>query len=144
DLIRTGALRKVVLARAVDVKAGSRLDARRLLVRLRAIEPTCYAFAFPIEEGRDLVGASPELLVSRFGRNVRANPLAGSAGRSGDPVEYGRAAERLLNSDKDREEHAVVVDAVAEKLGRFCDDLTFDDEPALQATANVWHLSTDF
>lgn len=144
ERIRTGGLRKVVLARALDVMPGRALDAKRLLVRLRAIEPSCYAFAFPLGDGRQLVGASPELLVSRFGREVRANPLAGSAGRSGDPVEDREAAERLITSKKDREEHSIVVDSVARTLRSFCDDLTFDDEPTLEETANVWHLSTNF
>lgn len=144
ERIRTGHLKKVVLARAIDVKTNRPLDAKRLLVRLRAIEPSCYAFATPLGPDVQLVGASPELLISRFGREIAANPLAGSAGRSGDPAEDTAAAERLLASAKDREEHAIVVEGIAETLKPYCEDLRFDDEPALEETANVWHLSTSF
>jgi isochorismate synthase len=142
--IRDGALRKVVLARALDVEAGRRLDPRRLLHHLRAVEPGAYAFAVPIGVGASLVGASPELLVSRRGRRVRSNPLAGSAPRSGDPEVDHESARVLAGSAKDREEHAIVVEAMAEVLEPLCDELSWDPEPVLHETANVWHLSTRF
>jgi isochorismate synthase len=141
DRIARGEVRKVVLARTVEVRAGRELDARRLLHRLRAVDPDAYAFAAPTDAGV-IVGATPELLVARRGRVVTSNPLAGSAPRSGDPEEDRANAEALAASTKDREEHAVVVEAVADALRPRCDELTWDPEPRLRATANVWHLST--
>jgi isochorismate synthase len=143
DAIAAGDLRKVVLARTIEVDAGRELDPRRLASRLRAVDPDAFVFAAPTENGV-IVGASPELLVSRHGRVVRSNPLAGSAPRAGDPDEDRALARGLGSSAKDREEHAIVVDAVAETLGPFCEDLRWDPEPVLLETANVWHLSTRF
>jgi isochorismate synthase len=143
DRIRAGELRKVVLARTIEVDAGRRLDARRLAHRLRAVDPDAYTFAVPTPRGI-LAGASPELLVSRFGRRVSSNPLAGSAPRSGDPDEDRANARALLASGKNREEHAIVVEAVAEVFSRYCDELRWDPEPVLRETPNVWHLSTAF
>jgi isochorismate synthase len=137
------ALRKVVLARTIEVDAGRELDARRLAHRLRAVNPDAFTFAAPTEAGI-MVGASPELLVSRFGREVRSNPLAGSAARSGDPDEDRANADALLASAKDREEHAIVVEAIADVFRPFCRELTWDPVPALLETPNVWHLSTRF
>jgi isochorismate synthase len=137
------ALRKVVLARTIEVDAGRELDARRLAHRLRAVNPDAFTFATPTTAGT-LVGASPELLVSRFGREVRSNPLAGSAARSGDPDEDRANADELLASAKDREEHAIVVEAIAEALRPFCRELTWNPVPTLLETPNVWHLSTRF
>jgi isochorismate synthase len=141
--IRGGVLRKVVLARAIEVRAGRRLDPRLLVSRLRAVDPDAYTFAAPTDDGV-IVGASPELLVSRRGREIRSNPLAGSAPRSGDPDQDRANAEALASSAKDREEHAIVVDAVAQTLRPFCEELTWDPEPVLRDTPNVWHLSTSF
>ena len=141
--IARGEVAKVVLARTLRVDAGRVLDPRRLLHRLRAVEPHCFTFAAPTTAGV-LVGASPELLVSRRGDRVRSTPLAGTAPRAGDPDEDAANAEALAASDKNREEHAIVVDAIADVLGRFCDDLSFDAEPVLEPTANVWHLATRF
>ena len=141
--IRAGELRKVVLARTIEVEAARDFDARRLAHRLRAVDPHAHTFIAPSGHGA-LVGASPELLVSRRGAEVRANPLAGSAPRAGDPAEDRANAERLAASAKDREEHAVVVEAVAATLRPLCATLAWDPEPILQETPNVWHLSTRF
>jgi isochorismate synthase len=114
------------------------------------VDPDCYAFAGPepppelARAGGVLVGASPELLVLRRGREVRATPLAGSAPRFGAFRRDQISAQRLLSSEKDREEHAVVVEDVARVLGGYCDDLAHPREPELLGTANVWHLATPF
>jgi isochorismate synthase len=141
--VRAGELRKVVLARTIEVEAERELDPRRLAHRLRAVDPHAYTFIAPAGDGC-LVGASPELLVSRHGLEVRANPLAGSASRAGDPAEDRVNAEQLAASAKDREEHAVVVEAVAASLEPLCETVTWDPEPVLQSTPNIWHLSTRF
>jgi isochorismate synthase len=143
DRIHRGELRKVVLARTIEVTAERAFDPRLLVHRLRAVDPDSYAFAVPTDDGV-LVGASPELLVSRRGPEVRSNPLAGSGPRSGDAAEDRANAEALVASAKDREEHAIVVDAVAETLGPLCTELAWDPKPVLRETPNVWHLSTRF
>ena len=150
--VRIGALRKVVLARTLIVDAGRALDPKQLLWRLRAVDPDCYTFAAPeMERARGeiqpmalLVGATPELLVAEHGPEIRATPLAGSAPRHGDPAEDRAAAQALLDSPKDREEHAAVIEAVAEALGEACEELRSPKEPELLGTANVWHLATPF
>jgi len=150
--IRGGALRKVVLARTLIVDAERELDPKQLLWRLRAVDPDCYTFAAPeMELARGemhpmgfLVGATPELLVAKRAQEVRATPLAGSAPRHGDPLDDRAAARALFDSPKEREEHAAVVDAVAETLGEVCEQLRFPKEPELLGTANVWHLATPF
>jgi isochorismate synthase len=143
ERIARSELRKVVIARTIEVHAGRTLDPRLLVHRLRAVDPDAYTFAAPTDAGV-IVGASPELLLSRHGLEIRSNPLAGSAPRAGDPEEDRANAEALVGSDKDREEHAIVVEAVAETLGRFSAELRWDPEPVLRETPNVWHLSTRF
>ena len=66
-----------------------------MLQRLARRDPSGYTFALPTGTGRTLLGASPELLVSRHGNQVVANPLAGSAPRSADPAEDVRRAAAL-------------------------------------------------
>jgi len=141
--IRAGELHKVVLARTIEVVADRTFDARRLAHRLRAVDPHAFSFIAPSDDGV-LVGASPELLISRQGTEIRANPLAGSAPRSGDRDEDRANAAALAASAKNREEHAIVVDAVVAALQPLCATLTWDPQPVLLETANVWHLSTRF
>jgi isochorismate synthase len=150
--IRHGDLRKVVLARTVVVAADRELDPKQLLWRLRAVDPDCYVFATPelalereeIIPTGVLVGATPELLVSKSAEGVAATPLAGSAPRYGDPDEDRGSADCLFDSAKDREEHALVVEDVARSLEPLCEELSWPKEPELLGTANVWHLATPF
>ena len=60
------------------------------------------------------------------------------------PDEDRANAEALLASAKNREEHAIVVEAIEDVLGMYCEHLDHDPEPVLVETANVWHLATRF
>nr|ASV47080.1 isochorismate synthase [uncultured bacterium] len=142
DRLRDDDLRKVVLARTLQLTGETPFDPGRLLRRLAARDPHGYTYAVDLGEGRTLLGASPELLVSRRGRTVVANPLAGSVPRAADPAEDRRRAAALLASAKDRAEHAVVVEAVAAALRPLCGRLQVPTAPELTRTASMWHLST--
>ncbi|MER5778344.1 isochorismate synthase [Streptomyces sp. NPDC002039] len=137
-----GEFAKVVLARSLELAAADDLDLPAMLGRLARRDPGGYTFALPTGPGRTLLGASPELLVSRRGDRVVANPLAGSAPRSEDLAEDVLRAATLLRSAKDLHEHGVVVDAVARAMAPHCVDLDVPARPTLIRTATMWHLST--
>ncbi|ARF70963.1 isochorismate synthase [Kitasatospora albolonga] len=137
-----GEFSKVVLARTLELTSGAPLDLPAMLQRLARRDPSGYTFALPTGPDRTLIGASPELLVSRRGKQVVANPLAGSTPRSEDLAEDVRRAATLLESVKDLHEHAVVVDAVHQALAPHCTELTVPPRPTLIRTATMWHLST--
>jgi isochorismate synthase len=137
DRIVAGELVKVVLARELVVTADVAFDPVAILRRLRAGYPT--AFRFSID---GLVGASPELLVSRRGDVVRAHPMAGTAPRSADPATDARLAASLLASTKDQTEHRITIDMVLDTLLPYCSYVDAEAEPALVALANVSHLAT--
>lgn len=137
-------LDKVVLSRALDVNLEAGLDVAGLLSQLAQGNSHGYTYAIPLPDAGVFVGASPELLVRRIGMKVIANPLAGSAARVPDPVEDRRIGELLLQSAKDRHEHAIVVDAVTKALAPLCRTLKVPGAPSLVATDAMWHLSTTF
>ena len=58
--------------------------------------------------GHSLIGATPEVLVSRRGRVVTCRPLAGTTKRSADADQDREAGESLLHSTKNLAEHAFV------------------------------------
>lgn len=141
--IRANELDKVVLARTLEVDGEQPVEVAPLVARLAAGNPHGYTFSVDLGTGRTLLGASPELLVNRFGGIVRANPLAGSAPRSRDPVEDRRRAEALMDSAKDLDEHRVVVEAVRDSLAPYCRRLDVPARPSLMHTETMWHLSTE-
>ncbi|MFD9686134.1 isochorismate synthase DhbC [Kitasatospora sp. NPDC001309] len=142
ERLRGGELSKVVLARTLELTSDRPLDLPAVLQRLARRDPGGYTFAVPAGAGSTLIGASPELLLSRRGTAVLANPLAGSVPRSEDLGEDVRRAAALLESPKDLHEHAVVVDAIRAALAPYCRNLDVPERPTLVRTAAMWHLAT--
>lgn len=137
DEIARGSFEKVVLAREVRVSGDAPIPRRDLVARLRRSFPGCFSFAVG-----SMVGASPELLVSRVGETVRAHPMAGTARRGGDPAADARLAATLLASTKDRAEHQITIDMVWDALLPFCSYVDSEPEPSVVAVANVQHLAS--
>jgi para-aminobenzoate synthetase/4-amino-4-deoxychorismate lyase len=65
-----------------------------------------------------VLSASPELFFRREGDRVTTRPMKGTAARGRWLTEDEEAAERLVASDKDRAENAMIVDLVRNDLGR--------------------------
>lgn len=132
----------------MNVKSSEKIDQQKLLRELAEHNKHGYTFAVNLpkdenEYSKTLIGASPELLVSRHGMQVISNPLAGSRPRSEDPVEDKRRAEELLSSPKDLHEHAVVVESVAAALRPYCHILHVPEKPSVIHSEAMWHLSTE-
>jgi isochorismate synthase len=141
-------LHKVVLARALHLVADGPMDARTIVQRLIAVDPTANAYFADLSPaggaytGAALVGASPELLVARRGDVVTCRPFAGSAPRLADPEADRASGAALAESAKNRHEHELVVDAMRKALDPLCVELQVAPTPQLSRTAAVWHLST--
>ena len=137
ERMATTDLHKAVLAREVLIEANAPLDPVTILDRLRRTYPGCL-----ISSIDGMVGASPELLVSRTGDVVRSHPMAGTTPRGGDPTADARLAAMLLASAKDRHEHQLTIDMVHDTLLPFCSYLDAEAEPSVVPVANVQHLAT--
>ncbi|WP_024875171.1 isochorismate synthase [Saccharomonospora piscinae] len=135
-------LRKVVLARALDIEFDTPVCEAALLHNLVKDNARGYTFAAELPGGATLVGSSPELLLSRHGTTVVSHPHAGSAPRSADPVTDEENARRLLASRKDHAEHAVLTEAIVAALRPYCRHLAVPAKPDLVATPTMWHLGT--
>ncbi len=136
-----GSFDKVVLARSVLVRSERATDPYDLVHHLAVANPSCYVYA-TVTGNTAFVGASPELLLSQMGREIRLNPLAGSArrGKGADDLAVG---QELLASAKDRAEHALVVDDLVDRLSELTTGLDYSQEPSLRRMATVQHLSTE-
>jgi menaquinone-specific isochorismate synthase len=87
-------------------------------------------------------GASPETLVTVRSGALTSRVLAGTVERGGDPAADETARSTLLDSPKNRFEHALAVDSLLLTLGGRVDDLALGRPFALRLP-NVWHLATD-
>lgn len=143
--IATGELRKVVLVRHGEAETAAMPEAAEMLARLRVEGDEVFRFGFRIG-GRVFLGASPELLVARRGRELTSEALAASLPRDcagGEDADARHAAD-LAADPKQREEHEIVVAAVRERLAPLCDSLEAPAEPSVRFLRRLVHLSTPF
>lgn len=144
ELIRAGELKKIVLAREVQVHAGGGApiyDPAAVFGVLREEFPACFVFCVGRGDAT-LVGASPELLVRREGHRVSTLALAGSTRRSADPAVDSHLGEQLLRDESYREEHAIVARRIERMLRPHAIWVTAAPEPELVRIANIQHLAT--
>ncbi|MEO7130973.1 MAG: isochorismate synthase [Dermatophilaceae bacterium] len=136
--IAAGELDKVVLARDLVATASNPIDPRWLLKRLAERYENTWVFAVA-----GLLGATPELLVSRDQGLVTSRVLAGTIRRSGDDAKDLGLAASLARSSKDLEEHEYAVRSVAEALAPHCSSMNVPEAPFVLHLPNVMHLATD-
>jgi menaquinone-specific isochorismate synthase len=132
-----GSLLKVVLARDLYATANRPIDPRALLDRLADRYPGCYTFACD-----GLVGATPELLISRDGWRVSSLVLAGTTPRGATPAEDSDLATALLGSAKENEEHQYAAASLRDALAPLCQAMYVAPHPALIRLPNLQHLGT--
>ena len=137
-----GELDKVVLSRLMDIVTEQPVDIAALMQRIVAQNPNSYHFHLPLPQGGSLVGASPELMLRKEGRDFSSCPLAGSARRDADAQRDRAAGDALMQSAKDRHEHKLVTDAMREVLQPRSRLLSVPAAPSLLTTATLWHLAT--
>jgi anthranilate synthase component I len=87
---------------------------------LRAVNPSPYMYFLDFEDFQ-LVGASPEPLLTVAGRHVSTRPIAGTRPRGATVDEDKAIAEELLADEKERAEHVMLVDLGRNDLGRVCE-----------------------
>lgn len=136
-----GRLDKAVLSREITLEAASEIDITGVLRRLEASAPESTIFAFT-RGPRTFIGATPERLVRLRGHELRTMAMAGSAPRALDPTEDDALADQLLASDKEREEHEVVVQMLREALAPVAVELDIPRRPEVVRFRHVQHLLT--
>lgn len=144
DEMQAGKLSKAVLARILELEFDQPIDASALLQQLTQANPEGYSYAVandPKQHGW-FMGASPELLVGKQGRQIWSKPVAGTLARDLDPIQDQANAQTLLQSHKDQHEHRVVIEMIADTLAPFCSKLNIPKQPELIRTQRLWHLAT--
>lgn len=124
EYIRAGDAFQIVVSQRFDVPCtASALDVYRIL---RTTNPSPYMYLFRIPDPRgsgeevafDIIGSSPEALVTVTAGRARVHPIAGTRPRGATPQEDEALADDLLADTKERAEHLMLVDLARNDLGR--------------------------
>lgn len=140
DLIRSGILDKVVLARKAVYAFAEPVRAAQVLAVLRPVTHNCYHFL--IQPGADaaFMGTTPERLFFREGRTLRTEALAGTRPRDADPARDAALSQELLSHPKDRHEQELVRRDILRQLHLLCDHVEAESEPHLLRLERKQHL----
>lgn len=141
SMIKEGKIEKVVLAREVIAETDETISVTTTLQRLIHEQPNSFIFA--IERGHKcFLGASPERLVQKSNGEVLSTCLAGSIKRGTFLEEDDHLGEQLLADQKNREEHAFVVEMIREALEEVAGSVQIPDAPTLYKGRDIQHLYT--
>ena len=152
ERIRAGDAFQIVLSQRFATPCqASALDVYRVL---RATNPSPYMFLFRIPEltgpgqelgtkvAFDVVGSSPEALVTLRNGEAMLHPIAGTRPRGDTPQIDDANAADLMADQKERAEHLMLVDLGRNDLGRVCLPGTVEvtDFMSIEKYSHVMHI----
>ncbi len=157
EYIRAGDAFQIVLSQRFAAPCpASALDVYRIL---RATNPSPYMYLIRVpaddhgdanetsgslseDVAFDIVGSSPEALVTVTGGHCVLHPIAGTRPRGSTPEEDAALAEEMSKDVKERAEHVMLVDLARNDLGRVCGpgSVSVVDFMSVERYSHVMHL----
>ena len=134
EAFESGHLRKVVLARALEIEADTPIALPVVRERMRSLAGPAVGYELRAEDGTTLLGASPERLFTLEAGRLETQALASSAA----PGEL----DRLTGGRKEAREHAAVVESIRVALLPLSSEVEIGAAPQPLALGYVSHLRT--
>jgi anthranilate synthase component 1 len=106
---------------------------------LRSINPSPYLFYFDYGNFK-IFGSSPEAQLIVSEGKAEIHPIAGTFKRTGDDLKDTKAAQLLVEDDKENSEHVMLVDLARNDLSRHGHDVTVEKYREVQFFSHVIHL----
>jgi anthranilate synthase component 1 len=149
EQIRAGEAFQVVVSQRFEAECRS--DALDVYRVLRATNPSPYMYLLRLEsvgttsrpsERFDIVGSSPEALVTVRDGTATTHPIAGTRWRGATEEEDLLLEKELRSDEKERAEHVMLVDLGRNDLGRVCEPGTVKVHSffSVERYSHVMHL----
>lgn len=116
--IREGHIFQTVLSQRWTIETGH--DGLTLYKELRELNPSPYLYYFNFGDF-EIIGSSPEMLVKQTDNKVFTCPIAGTRRRGVDEEEDQLLRDELLQDEKERAEHVMLVDLARNDMGRIAE-----------------------
>ena len=139
--IKAGEAFQIVVSQRFEVDTTA--DALDIYRVLRLTNPSPYMYLLRLD-GFDIIGSSPEALVTVKGPTAVTHPIAGSKPRGGTPAEDAVLEAELLADPKERAEHVMLVDLGRNDLGRVCEPGTVEVVEFMEVRrySHIMHLES--
>jgi anthranilate synthase component I len=144
ERIRAGDAFQVVLSQRFEAETSA--DAMDIYRILRMTNPSPYMYLLRLADadGRpfEIVGSSPEALVTVRDGLATTHPIAGTRWRGADEEEDTLLEKDLLADEKERAEHLMLVDLGRNDLGRVCASGSVEvvDFMSVERYSHVMHI----
>ncbi|WP_368487790.1 anthranilate synthase component I [Clostridium sp. BJN0013] len=142
EYIKNGDIFQVVLSQRL--KCRTELRAFDIYRKLRYENPSSYLFYMDFKDFQ-IVGSSPERLVSVHGDRVSTNPIAGTRKRGSSREEDEKLKNELINDEKERAEHVMLVDLGRNDIGKVSEFGTVEVTKFMevQKYSHIMHLVSE-
>lgn len=122
-------------------QAASSVPPLQLYRALRLLNPSPYMYFLKIGD-QALVGSSPEIMVRLTGSRVELRPIAGTRPRGGTEQQDRQLADDLLNDEKEKAEHVMLVDLGRNDIGRVAEtgSVQVRDYMTIERYSHVMHI----
>jgi anthranilate synthase component 1 len=139
--IRAGEAFQIVVSQRFEVDTSA--DALDVYRVLRLTNPSPYMYLLRLD-GFDIVGSSPEALVTVKDGIAITHPIAGSKPRGANPAEDAALEAALVADPKERAEHVMLVDLGRNDLGRVCQPGTVEVVEFMEVRrySHIMHLES--
>lgn len=137
--IKKGDIYQVNLSQRFETELNE--DPIELYLRLRAYCPAPFSAYLDFKDVK-ILSSSPERFLMKRGRYVETRPIKGTRPRGEDAPSDAALERELVNSQKDRAEHIMIVDLERNDLGRICEfgSVRPTEVFVLEKYSNVFHL----
>jgi anthranilate synthase component I len=141
EYIAAGDVYQTNLSRGWQARSTPPADPVCIYQRLRATNPSPFAALLRAEDFA-LLSSSPERLVSIRGNTVSTRPIAGTRPRGATAEADAALIRSLLDNEKERAEHVMLIDLERNDLGRVCagGSVRVDEYMSVETYAHVHHI----
>ena len=141
EYIAAGDVYQANLSRQWRGRASGRIDPVGLYRRLRAANPSPFAGILRYGDFA-LLSSSPERLLAVRGDVVSTRPIAGTRPRGRTPEADTALIRSLLDNEKERAEHVMLIDLERNDLGKVCagGSVRVDEYMSVETYAHVHHI----
>lgn len=139
EYIRSGDVYQVVLSQCT--RGEIEVDPFLVYRALRILNPSPYMYFLDFDD-HQLVGSSPEVQSKLTDGRALLRPIAGTRPRGATPAEDDALQKELLEDEKERAEHLMLVDLARNDLGRCCEygSIRCSDLFTVERYSHVMHI----
>ena len=141
DYIYQGEIFQANLSRLWRFKVDDELTDIDIYRQLREKNPAPFSGIVKYEKS-SIISSSPERLISISGDHLQTRPIAGTRPRGASGIVDIELTKELINSDKEKAEHLMLVDLERNDISKVCEpgSVRVDEMMSIETYAHVHHI----